>query len=162
MLKFYCPSSLPWYPLSYFTILSDFSVILLFFFFQSFRVRVAAYMKSVMDFTADWEEMTGKEMSTEAHLPTSLLNFSDEIWSFDSFYSFPGTQPFPLSPLWAVSVATVPCGYCDTFRRCSSQLTCMCRLLFFAIAPSCPSKAPVQDKANRGVTTGFTRGYYTK
>ncbi|TNN74289.1 hypothetical protein EYF80_015532 [Liparis tanakae] len=35
----------------------------------------------------------------------------------------------------------------------------MCRLLFLAIAPSCPSKASVQDNAKRGVTTGLTRGY---
>lgn len=41
------------------------------------------------------------------------------------------------------------------------QLTCMCRLFFLAITPSWPSKAPVHDKANRGVTTGFTRGYCT-
>lgn len=42
---------------------------------------------------------------------------------------------------------------------CHSELTWMCRLLFLAIAPSCPSKAPVQVGAKRGVTTGFTRGY---
>lgn len=37
--------------------------------------------------------------------------------------------------------------------------TWMWRLLFFAMVPSCSSKASVQDGAKRGVTTGFTRGY---
>lgn len=45
---------------------------------------------------------------------------------------------------------------------CHSELTWMCRLLFLAIAPSCPSKAPVQDGAKRGVTTGLTRGYWLR
>lgn len=69
----------------------------------------------------------------------------------------PLSSPFPPAhcdhSLWQVS-------HVDIVTQ-SEKLTCMCRLLFFAIAPSCPSKAPVQDKANRGVTTGFTRGYYT-
>lgn len=42
---------------------------------------------------------------------------------------------------------------------CYGELTWMCRWLFLAMAPSSANNAPEQDRAKRGVTTGFTRGY---
>lgn len=59
-----------------------------------------------------------------------------------------------------VSIAIVPVDL--AWFGCHSELTWMCRLLFLAMAPSFSSRAAVQDGAKRGVTTGFTRGYWCK